>query len=78
MSSSTITSPPPPTDQGPDMKLPFRQSEPKADKHGSREDRDRRDYNDKDDPLVSESGAVAHPADWLLALHGTMATGAHD
>ncbi len=54
MSSSTITSPHPPTHQGLDTKLPFRQSEPKADNHGSREDRDRRDYKHKDDRVSEE------------------------
>ncbi len=54
MSSSTITSPPPPTHQRPDTKLPFRQLEPKEDKHASREDRDRHDYKDKDDRVSEE------------------------
>ncbi len=54
MSSSTITTTPHPTHQGADTKLPFCQLEPKTDKPGPREERDLRDYKDKDDCMSEE------------------------
>ncbi len=54
MSSTTIASATPPIHQGADTKMPFRQLKPKTDKTGSREDRDRCNYKDKDDRMSEE------------------------
>ncbi len=50
----TITASNPPTHHGADTKSPFRQLDTKADKSGTREDRDRRDYKDEDDCVSEE------------------------